>query len=275
MITTAELHRISSAEGLRFDQTEKDYVILWLLYGLSQPIFFPKGWLFKGGTCLRHCYYPRYRFSEDIDFTCQPEVGGLDSAQKLLNRIAPWIQETSGIFITNKAPLTIPGDFQTEISVEYSRGGSRRQKLPNVKIHLTFDEPVLTGVTILAVKPRYSDLSEFEIACYSKEEIIAEKMRALLQQQMKWPRPRDLYDLWFILCRSGERFEKEDLKDLFVQKCRARQIQPEVAGLVSENLKERNKGAWENILGPLMKTVPNFNDVWSELVIAVSKIFQE
>lgn len=156
--------------------------------------------------------------------------------------------------------------------MEYSRGGSRRQKLPNVKIHLTFDEPVLTGVTIRAVKPRYSDLSEFEIASYSKEEIIAEKMRALLQQQMKWPRPRDLYDLWFMLCRSGERFQTENLKDLFVQKCRARQIQPDVAGLVSENLKEWNKGAWENILRPLMKTVPDFNEVWKEWVAVLPEI---
>jgi predicted nucleotidyltransferase component of viral defense system len=25
--------------------------------------------IFKGGTCLRKCYFPNYRFSEDLDFT--------------------------------------------------------------------------------------------------------------------------------------------------------------------------------------------------------------
>ncbi len=35
MITSAELHRIAEKEGLRFDQIEKDYVILWLLSGLA------------------------------------------------------------------------------------------------------------------------------------------------------------------------------------------------------------------------------------------------
>lgn len=35
MITSAELHRIAEKEGLRFDQTEKDYVIPWLLSGLA------------------------------------------------------------------------------------------------------------------------------------------------------------------------------------------------------------------------------------------------
>ena len=33
MITSAELHRIAEKEGLRFDQAEKDYVILWVLWG--------------------------------------------------------------------------------------------------------------------------------------------------------------------------------------------------------------------------------------------------
>jgi hypothetical protein len=42
--------------------------------------------------------------------------------------------------------------------------------------------------------------------------------------------------------------------------------------LVSENLKEWNKGAWENILRPLMKTVPDFNEVWKEWVAVLPEI---
>jgi len=26
-------------------------------------------WAFKGGTCLKKCYFETYRFSEDLDFT--------------------------------------------------------------------------------------------------------------------------------------------------------------------------------------------------------------
>jgi len=72
MIPTAELHRVAEQEGLRFDQIEKDYVILWLLSGLAHSGAKEHGWVFKGGTCLRHCYYEGYRFSEDIDFSCRP-----------------------------------------------------------------------------------------------------------------------------------------------------------------------------------------------------------
>lgn len=34
---------------------------------------------------------------------------------------------------------------EISIPIEYNRGGARRQGLPQVKVHLTFDEPVLDG----------------------------------------------------------------------------------------------------------------------------------
>ena len=273
MITSAELHRTAEEEGLRFDQVEKDYVLLWILRGLSLQNLSAKGWVFKGGTCLRHCYYKGYRFSEDLDFTCNPDLGGLEAAQEILNQTTSRIQESSGIRIKTKEPRTIPGDFQVEISLEYSRGGMRTRGLPTVKIHLTFDEPLLTKAVTSVVTPRYSDLGEFTIASYSKTEIVAEKMRALLQQQQKWPRPRDLYDLWFIVCHSKEKIEAGELEDLFTKKCRVRKIEPDLSGLTSDNLKEWNKEAWENQMKPLMKNVPDLERVWQAWVNYCQQLF--
>jgi predicted nucleotidyltransferase component of viral defense system len=274
VITTAELHRAAAAGGLRFDQVEKDYVILWILQGLCHPESLAQEWVFKGGTCLRHCYYPGYRFSEDIDFTCRPESGGLDAAQEALRRVAIWVQENSGIRMAAKMPRTIPGDFQVEISMEYSRGGPRMRGLPAVKVHLTFDEPLLTDPVGCNVGTHYSDLSEFQVAAYSKKEIIAEKMRTLLQQQRKWPRPRDLYDLWFILCHLREEFNGKELGGLFDRKCKVRQIEPNVKDLTSDNLKEWNKDAWENQLRPLMKDIPDFAKVWKDWSVRCRELFE-
>jgi len=275
VIKTSELHRIAALEGIRFDQIEKDYVILWILYGLSQPDFVPEGWAFKGGTCLRHCYYPGYRFSEDLDFSCEPGERDLDDALVLFDQVAAWIQGTSGIFMKTKPHQSGEGNFQIEIPMEYNRGGLHRQKLPSVKIHLTFDEPILTDVVARNVKPKYGDLSDFIINAYSKEEIVSEKMRALLQQQNKWPRPRDLFDLWFILCQQGEQFQPNKLKNIFIQKCQVRQIEPDMAGLISENLREWNKDAWTNQLNPLMKNIPGFEEVWQEWVTTFHRILGE
>ena len=112
MITTAELHRVAEQEGLRFDQVEKDYVILWLLSGLVDSWIARHGWIFKGGTCLRHCYYKGYRFSEDIDFSCKPGGDNLDKSLQLLQRSTEKIQGKSGIrmnVVSGKSVLILKG----------------------------------------------------------------------------------------------------------------------------------------------------------------------
>ena len=180
MISKEEINRRAKAEGLRFDQIEKDHVILWILQALAQPELKPKGWVFKGGTCLRHCFYSGYRFSEDLDYSCREDSGGFDKARGLLGSVSQWVQVNALLQLSVKEARTIEGDFQVEFPVEYSRGGARRHGLPEIKIHLTFDEPILTKPTVRSVTPLYSDLSTFTVATYTKEEILAEKMRALL-----------------------------------------------------------------------------------------------
>jgi hypothetical protein len=140
------------------------------------------------------------------------------------------------------------------------------QGLPQVKVHLTFDEPILDKAVDRSVTPGYSDLLAFGITVYSKKEIVAEKLRSLLQQQKKWPRPRDLYDLWYILCKTRERFSWQELKPLFDEKCRIRDVQPDITGLTSDVLREWNENAWLHRLGPMLKDVPDFDRLWKEWV---------
>ena len=182
MITKAELHRAAQAQGLRFDQAEKDYVILWILSAISSNEIASKQWAFKGGTCLRHCFYRGFRFSEDIDFSCQASEANVLNAQSVLKQAAREVQEASGILIDIKDVRSSDNQAQAEIPLEYSLRGSRRRGLPLVQSHLTFDEPLYTPTERKRVVPAYSDLHDFEIQTYSKVEIVAEKMRALIQQ---------------------------------------------------------------------------------------------
>jgi hypothetical protein len=110
---------------------------------------------------------------------------------------------------------------------------------------------------------------------YNKKEILAEKLRSLLQQQKKWPRPRDLYDLWHILCRSGEPFLWKELKPLFVEKCRIRNVKPDIASLTSDTLKEWNTSAWRDRLGPMLRELPDFEQVWKEWTDVFLKMVKE
>jgi predicted nucleotidyltransferase component of viral defense system len=273
LITKAELHLAAEAQGLRFDQAEKDYVILWILSVISSNEVASSQWAFKGGTCLRHCFYSGFRFSEDIDFSCQASEANVLKTQAILQQAAREVQEASGILIDIKDVRASDNQAQAEILLEYSLRGSRRRGLPLVQTHLTFDEPLYTPTERKRVTPAYSDLSDFEIYTYSKIEIVAEKMRALIQQQEKWPRPRDLYDLWYILCERGERFPKEILKDLFDKKCQVRSVPPDPSLLISNALRERNRQAWGAQLVPTVQSPPDYDRAWEEWVEICKVIF--
>ena len=69
MITQGEIQQIANRLGIRDTQIEKDYVIGWILKGISAFKYLKERLLFKGGTALRKIYFHDYRLSEDMDFT--------------------------------------------------------------------------------------------------------------------------------------------------------------------------------------------------------------
>src|SRR5579864_9710043 len=102
MIPVSEILENSREWGLRPDVVEKDYVLVWLLAGISaQPL--TKEWIFKGGTCLKKCYFETYRFSEDLDFTLRKE-DQLDEEflRGTFEEVVAWVTDQSG--------LTVPAD---------------------------------------------------------------------------------------------------------------------------------------------------------------------
>ena len=67
MISKEEILHIANQKGITAFMIEKDYVLGWILNAIGDHL--KKYWVFKGGTCLKKCYFPDYRFSEDLDFT--------------------------------------------------------------------------------------------------------------------------------------------------------------------------------------------------------------
>ncbi|MCF8069204.1 MAG: nucleotidyl transferase AbiEii/AbiGii toxin family protein [Desulfobacterales bacterium] len=69
MIDKSDIMAFSREFGLRANVIEKDYVLGWVLAGIFNHAELGKDWVFKGGTCLKKCYFETYRFSEDLDLT--------------------------------------------------------------------------------------------------------------------------------------------------------------------------------------------------------------
>lgn len=177
---------------------EKDYVLGWVLAAIASEPELAGRWIFKGGTCLRKCFYETYRFSEDLDFTVIDD--GPEAPRELtaiFKRIAAWLAQESGIELTVDERSFVQrrnlrGNPTTQGRLAY-RGPNPQPTLPKLKLDITSDEVLVERPVQRGVVHAYSDspLPGRGISCYSLAELAAEKTRALAERC----RPRDLYDV--------------------------------------------------------------------------------
>ena len=66
-------------------------------------------------------------------------------------------------------------------------------------------EKVLLEPNKESITPLYQELPNFEIFVMQEKEILAEKVRAILTRM----KPRDIYDLWFLLVRKNIVFDTQ------------------------------------------------------------------
>lgn len=256
--------------GLTPDIIEKDYILGWLLAGIAQSVELSASWVFKGGTCLKKCYFETYRFSEDLDFTLkQAEHQDSGFLVNQFKEITGWIYSAAGIefppglikFDVYKNSL---GKTSVQGKIAYLGPLQRGGDPPRVKLDLTANEALVLEQCIREVNHPYSDKPEggIHIRCYCFEEIFAEKVRALAERL----RPRDLYDVIHLYRHDDTRHGRITILNTLEAKCRYKGIsmpsieilerKPERAELVSE---------WENMLGHQVPVLPPFEQFWQEL----------
>ena len=205
MISEAEIRRVAAQKQVDPMIIDLDYSLGWFLHGLITVSKWNQSCIFKGGTCLRKCYFPDYRFSEDLDFT-MIQLITLGDLEKWITQIADWITDQQGPnFLIQPTRLEIVNDeygnetYQARI---YYRGPLEWGGPPRaVKLDVTRAEIVALPAVEKPIIHPYSDGNLFEgnhISCYSLEEIVAEKMRAIAGQR-RFAVSRDIYDIYQIL----------------------------------------------------------------------------
>lgn len=236
---------------------EKDYCISWFLIGLANNVL--KNFLiFKGGTALRRCYFQDYRFSEDLDFTLIKEIS-LDDIIKNLAESFVYIRGETGIAfeISNQEPST-ENTHTLYISYVGPLPGSPKQ----IKIDITFKEILLCPSNIKALIKTYPEYSDFppnvEIEVYSLEEIVIEKICAILS--MFRNEPRDLFDLDYLLNVEG--IEVVHLEELVDKKLEYKGISLDSIRGQYDKKENRLKILWEKRLSQQMNDLPEFEGVY-------------
>ena len=188
-------------------------------------------------------------------------------AAKLLDEYAP--VEITYQRYTEKSPH--PGNqqaFTIRAQLPWQRQAQTR-----VMVEISVDEKLLKPVQNRDVIHEYGEPLAAKVRVYALEEIVAEKLRAILQHSEKldergWSRSRarDYYDLWRIFGTYRSRMELRNFASFLSEKCAVRKVSFQGPGdFFQEQILAYVDKTWDQWLGPLVSDLPSFPTVISEL----------
>lgn len=279
------LQDVAARTGTPQPVIEKDYALSYILAGVFSEPSLSSMLVLKGGTALKKLFFGSYRFSEDLDFSASSGLKG----KALEDVLQDAVGATTRLF-TPQGPFWVeltrylerdphPGEqdaFTVRIQFPW-----HPQPLCRVKLEVTHDEPVVLGPENRPLIHGYDEDLQAAIPCYRIEEIVAEKLRALLQTHQRlmkrgWnrPRARDYYDLWRVLGEFGPVLDPACLPGLLDRKCALR-------GVAYHSLEDFFTGPlvaeahrnWDANLSTFVRGLPPCEVVLAELRVLLGTYF--
>lgn len=254
-------NRLARKGGRRIPEAvlERDYCISWFLVGFSEtPLI--DFLAFKGGTAIKKCYIPNYRFSEDLDFTLREAVS-LEKIQAYLALAFENVEKASGIKIQVSRYDRHSHENSHTFFIAYE-GPLQGNAAKEVKVDITIHEKIVFPIAsnpVLKTYDEYEDLPiDAIISIYSINEIVSEKIVALLDPARN--EPRDLYDLWYLA--TNKYVALADLAEAVALKMKFR---GKKLIDVKENFvrkETRFKKLWNVRLAAQMVQLPEFDEVY-------------
>lgn len=258
MIKPGEIQNKAREVEVRDQQIEKDYILSWILKGVSQHGELSKSIVFKGGTVLKKVYFADYRFSEDLDFTLLNSDIGNDQIFEWFKETFEYVKEEANI------PLAIIDDNEHEdgginfyISYVGPLGGFGNNK--KVKVDISRSEKLEFEPIIKVAIIEYSDEEEYNLLCYPLEELLVEKLRCVMQRMQ----PRDYYDIWYLLEVHG--MDIDFYTSEFRNKCVSKSLEPNDFHKKLEQKLPQFKARWEKSMSDQIKDLPDFEKVVREV----------
>lgn len=274
--------------GVPLTTLEKDVALGALLAAIAADSVLARTLVFKGGTALKRLYFgDAYRFSEDLDFSAIAAPRGADLAAALDQARAHAVASLSaeGPFDATLGPLQVrdahPGG-QDAFVVRF-RFPWQRDALCPIKVEVTHDEPVLLPPATRPILPGSGLSPAGSLLAYPLEEVVAEKLRALLQTDARlaargWSRPRarDYFDLWKILTTFAADVDPATVRRLLPSKCALRAVS--YAGTESfftgRLIREAEKH-WVEALADLVPDLVPVEQVLADLPPLVDRLLRE
>ena len=245
MITRLELEKVAKLKGLSIENCERDYFQDLLLFNLYRVI--GKEFVFKGGTCL-YKIHKLNRFSEDLDFTITKKI----NIDRIMQLVLYSIQSLNiGVSIKEM------NKFQNQINIRLAFRGllykGTKESMLIMLLNLSSREKPVLGPKRELIASAYTDIPSFEIFAMDENEILIEKIKTVIERN----KPRDAYDLWFLLKYKNLRIDQALLAKKIGKDFNIQEFMKKV---------EQKRPDWEKELKRfIIGTLPPFEQVKKEI----------
>ncbi len=283
------LQQIQKIKQVNWEVVELDYTLSWILAAIGQESEIRENLVFKGGTCLKKCYFgSKYRYSQDLDFTSRSSTISdqkldeyVDKVASLATKLAQEFGQKINFFVELYQEKQ-PHPFNQKAYVLRAQLPWQRTPLTKIKLEISRDEKIISIPTQLSILHEYGEIFHQQVFAYTLEEILAEKYRAILQNQERlkerqWirSRVRDFYDLWCILTQFKHVLKKDQFSELFKEKCNVKDIKFDNVEQFFNNQEylTRIKKDWEEFLAVLVDELPDFSNLISQLAQLTVQLF--
>ncbi len=221
MISPDEIDGMAEALTVNVADVERDYVNGWLLAGIFGSAL-SSSLVLKGGNALRKGYFANTRYSVDLDFTAPHGVDQELLASELL-QVTRFVTEKTGVqFLDDTlevlAPTRVTRDVEVlEVKAHFKDFYGDDQALP-IRVYMDiaeYDRIVLPIRECQLIHP-YSDAATDPpiIRCVALEEILATKLKCLLQRR----KSGDLFDYIRWLVFDDLPVDRSQVLEVFLEK---------------------------------------------------------
>jgi predicted nucleotidyltransferase component of viral defense system len=226
MLYKAEIDQKAKEFEIHSSNVERDYVFGWILHGIFTISDLKDTIFLKGGNALRKGYFENTRFSKDLDLGIPGDIDQ-DKLLAEINKVCDFIQDKAQIifdkdlnqvkekFTNFNMPLPDLKVYEVRLHFQDFYGKKSSTTL-RISLDLTrFDKVIAPIQTVKLIHP-YSDSDAIscEIRCMKLEELIATKVKCLLQRQ----HTPDLFDYAYSIKLLGGSLNKEEVSRMLIQK---------------------------------------------------------
>ena len=253
MIDKTEIDEKSGELGVHVANVQRDYVFGWLLAGLFHPENpLANNLILKGGNCFRKAYFEQARFSNDLDFSTQTELNE-DYLRAAIEYACKFAMEKSGVeFLIGQSRIASRESTQEDVVFYDARIYFKSfygEENVTIKVELDVKEfdQIILPIQSKRLIHSYSDSGDCNrlLRCWKLEELLAAKLKALLQRQHS----PDLYDfIYAIFFQKVLGISRLEVITTFLKKTIYEHSPHSVKGLLLDLPFQVIRGLWNEFL---------------------------